>query len=186
MSFFLLFQTIFKWSIPVLLWVSHVCSETSIETNTGLSLPLSLYSQLGGSLSVTFGLSTFLFCCWTYGNLVLTGLSVSPQGRLCFFSFSFFFPSPAPSSSLFFHPLAFGFFVFPMSSLFPFSPSIRPSVSLPAGWAFICRCLFHVFPPCSFMLRRVGPLRPDAKWQLILKKKNASLRLFPLCLPDWN
>lgn len=130
MSFFLLFRTIFKWSIPVLLWVSHVCSETSIETNTGLSLPLSLYSQLGGSLSVTFGLSTFLFFSWTCGNLVLTGLSVSPQGRLCFF---FFFSVPSsilvsffPSFSVWFLCLSH---VFSLSFL-----AFHPSVCVSACW----------------------------------------------------
>lgn len=128
MSFFLLFQTIFKWSIPVLLWVSHVCSETSIETNTGLSLPLSLYSQLGGSLSVTFGLSTFFVLLLNLWESCSDRFECLATGQAMLF---FFFLSVPSSILVSFFPS----FSVCLSHVFSLSfLAFHPSVCLSACW----------------------------------------------------
>lgn len=78
------------------------------------------------------GSPPFLFCCWTCGNLVLTGLSVSPQGRLCFF---FFFFLSVPSSILVSFFPSFSVWFLCLSHVFSLSfLAFHPSVCLSACW----------------------------------------------------
>lgn len=163
-----------KWIILIEGLVQNWSSETSNETTLGLSihsLPMALYNKLVGRLECHVRAPLFFVLLMNFP----TDLGVLFWHAQVWVSCHRLRPQLHPH--LFFHPSAFGLFVFPCSSSM-LSPLL--SVWRPAVWVFIRQCLFHVFLPPSFLLRRVGPLRPDAKWQLIKKKSRASPRFSPL------